>query len=275
MFNDIENTLLYNDLQACLIGDLNAHTSNVSEYVVIDNNILDVLNLQDDDKLPLNSLHILEECNIPAIRCSQDKHTIDKYGNRLLDLCRSLELFFVNGRVGTDRGIDQPTCNNSNSVIDYALISPTLFRSVIDFNVLTFDPILSDIHKHICLHLCTNIVNNSNLTEDTDIDNELNSSDIVITHVGESKDYHIVITREGESVVKPRWCGDRIPVFKDSLDLSVYLFRRKTLYCAFTDYRKAFDSVYSILLWQKLLRTSIDGNKLIAIQNMYKNAVLC
>ena len=39
-------------------------TGNVSEYVVIDNNILDVLNLQDDDKLPLNSLHILEECNI-------------------------------------------------------------------------------------------------------------------------------------------------------------------------------------------------------------------
>jgi hypothetical protein len=50
---------------------------------------------------------------------------------------------------------------------------------------------------------------------------------------------------------------------------------RKSLYCTFTDYRKAFDSVYSILLWQKLLRTSIDGNKLIAIQNMYKNAVLC
>ena len=64
-------------------------TGNVSEYVVIDNNILDVLNLQDDDKLPLNSLHILEECNIPTIRCSQDKHKIDKYGNRLLDLCRS------------------------------------------------------------------------------------------------------------------------------------------------------------------------------------------
>lgn len=150
MFNDIENTLLDNDLQACLIGDFNAHTGNVSEYVVIDNNILDVLNLQDDDKLPLNSLHILEECNISTIRCSQDKHKIDKYGNRLLDLCRSLELFFVNGRVGTDCGIGQPTCNNSNSMIDYALISPTLFRSVIDFNVLTFDPILSDIHKPIC-----------------------------------------------------------------------------------------------------------------------------
>jgi hypothetical protein len=28
----IENTLLDNDLQACLIGDFNAHTGNVSEY---------------------------------------------------------------------------------------------------------------------------------------------------------------------------------------------------------------------------------------------------
>jgi hypothetical protein len=53
-------------------------------------------------------------------------------------------------------------------------------------------------------------VNNSNLTEDTDIDNELNSSDIVMTHVGESKDSHIVITRKGETVVKPRWCAVNI-----------------------------------------------------------------
>jgi hypothetical protein len=43
-------------------------------------------------------------------------------------------------------------------------------------------------------------VNNSNLTENTDIGNELNSSDIVMTHVGESKDSHIVITRKGEAV---------------------------------------------------------------------------
>jgi hypothetical protein len=34
-------------------------------------------------------------------------------------------------------------------------------------------------------------------------------------------------------------------------------YRRKTLYCAFIDYRKACDSVDRILLWQKLLRTSI------------------
>jgi hypothetical protein len=39
MFNDIENTLLDNDLQACLIGDFNAHTGHVSAYVVIDNSM--------------------------------------------------------------------------------------------------------------------------------------------------------------------------------------------------------------------------------------------
>ena len=49
----------------------------------------------------------------------------------------------------------------------------------------------------------------------------------------------------------------------------------KKLYCAFIDYRKAFDSVDRILLWQKLLRTSIDGNMLVIIQNMYKNAKSC
>jgi hypothetical protein len=54
----------------------------VSEYVVIDNNILDVLNLQDDDKLPLNSLHILEECNIPIIRCN----TMTRISKRVINM---------------------------------------------------------------------------------------------------------------------------------------------------------------------------------------------
>jgi hypothetical protein len=46
-------------------------------------------------------------------------------------------------------------------------------------------------------------------------------------------------------------------------------------HCAFIYYRKAFDSVDRILLWQKLLRTSIDGNMLVIIQNMHKNAKSC
>ena len=57
--------------------------------------------------------------------------------------------------------------------------------------------------------------------------------------------------------------------------IDLYLFRKRELYCAFIDYRKAFDSVNRILLWQKLLRTGIDGKILIVIQNLYKNAKSC
>ncbi|CAC5413866.1 unnamed protein product [Mytilus coruscus] len=127
-----------------------------------------------------------------VVRDSQDKFKVDKYGKRLLELCRSLELFLANGRVGSDRGIGHSTCNYS--VIDYAIVSPTLFRAVTDFNVLPFDPVPSDVHNHICLQLFSNIasVNNLNVSVDLDITN----------------DSDIVIACEGESIVKPRWASD-------------------------------------------------------------------
>ena len=50
--------------------------------------------------------------------------------------------------------------------------------------------------------------------------------------------------------------------------INLYLFNRRTkLYCAFVDYNKAFDSVNRVLLWQKLLRSGIDGKILIVLQN--------
>lgn len=73
----------------------------------------------------------------------------------------------MNGRCGSDRGIYHTTCNNS--VIGYVIVSPELFRSVIDFNVLTFDPIISYVHKPVCLHLCSNIRPNNCTISDTDI----------------------------------------------------------------------------------------------------------
>ena len=149
MFSEIENFLLNIDCDYCLLGDFNSHTGNVKEYTEIDGNILDFCHVPDEERLLLNNLHILDECNVPYLRYSQDKHKIDKYGQRLLDLCKSLGLFFVNGRVGSDRCIGNLTCNNS--VIDYVLVTPSMFRAITDFNVLHYDPILSDIHKPVCL----------------------------------------------------------------------------------------------------------------------------
>ena len=33
----------------------------------------------------LNNFHILEECNVPYIRYSLDKHKVDRYGQNLLE----------------------------------------------------------------------------------------------------------------------------------------------------------------------------------------------
>ena len=60
---------------------------------------------------------------------------------------------------------------------------------------------------------------------------------------------------------------DHIFNLKCSVDL--YLHRNKHLFCAFIDYRKAFDSVNRLALWQKLLQQNINGKMLKIIYSMY------
>ena len=57
--------------------------------------------------------------------------------------------------------------------------------------------------------------------------------------------------------------------------IDLYLFRGKKLFCAFIDYRKAFDSVNRTHLWQKLLNHHIDGKMFKTIHNLYDNAKSC
>ena len=54
--------------------------------------------------------------------------------------------------------------------------------------------------------------------------------------------------------------------------VDLYLSQKKKIYCAFIDYKKAFDSVKRHLLWSKLLKNYINGKILKVIQNMYENA---
>ena len=50
---------------------------------------------------------------------------------------------------------------------------------------------------------------------------------------------------------------------------------KKKLFCAFIDYKKAFDSVQRGLLWGKLLNSGVNGKVLHAIRDMYAKAKSC
>ena len=73
--------------------------------------------------------------------------------------------------------------------------------------------------------------------------------------------------REGYSTV------DHIFTIHTIID--IFLANKKRLYCAFIDYRKAFDTVDRTSLWSKLINLNITGNILTVVKNMYEGAKSC
>ena len=57
--------------------------------------------------------------------------------------------------------------------------------------------------------------------------------------------------------------------------IDFYLSKGKKLFCAFIDYKKAFDSVNRTALWHKLLDNNIDGKCIKIIHSMYNIAKSC
>ena len=57
--------------------------------------------------------------------------------------------------------------------------------------------------------------------------------------------------------------------------IDLYLRRGKRLYIAFIDYRKAFDFVDRVSLWDKMIAMGINGNFLHIIYNLYEKAKSC
>ena len=51
--------------------------------------------------------------------------------------------------------------------------------------------------------------------------------------------------------------------------------KKKKLFCAFVDFSKAFDSVWRVGLWNKLLQTEINGKFFQVIYNLYQNIKSC
>ena len=52
-------------------------------------------------------------------------------------------------------------------------------------------------------------------------------------------------------------------------------FEKKKLFCSFIDFSKAFDSVWRVGLWRKLLREDVNGDFFRVIYNIYNNIKSC
>ena len=64
-------------------------------------------------------------------------------------------------------------------------------------------------------------------------------------------------------------------IFSLNAIIEIMKHRKKKLFCCFVDFSSAFDSVWRVGLWQKVLKTHINGKVLRVIYNMYYDIKSC
>jgi hypothetical protein len=103
-----------------LIGDYNAKISDLIDFLIPNENLLEILDIADDDELlkEFYDYESLLRCGVPLQRYTQDKSRPNKFGRRLLELCQNCSLYIANSRIYKDKGIDKCTCKGS-TVGDY------------------------------------------------------------------------------------------------------------------------------------------------------------
>ncbi len=123
-----------------LIGDINARTGILEDYVSCD---YDIVN---EEMLPLelcdimNDVDELQAYGIPIHRCNEDKGRVNSHGYKLLDFCKNNNLHILNSRIGEDIGIGRVTCKGV-SVVDYAIAGAVICQTVASFKVHEFEPL--------------------------------------------------------------------------------------------------------------------------------------
>jgi hypothetical protein len=134
VLDDISRDILtYSKLRSIVLsGDLNARTGIKEDFILNDDN--SHVHLQQDYE-PDHSM---------LTRGNQDI-TISPRGNALLELCTEGRLRILNGRTLGDC-IGKYTCHNSlgSSVVDYCIVSESVYKDVLYFKVHDFDATLSD-----------------------------------------------------------------------------------------------------------------------------------
>lgn len=150
-FEELENELdtlsKVEKLYVALIGDFNAKTSSLPDYVIPDESIVSLFDLDyDADILAyLYDFQELTQNNISLQRVSKCACRPNNYGNRLLEMCKKNNIYIANSRIGLDKDKGEKTCNDS-SVVDYLIVSSKVFPFIPTFEICDFLPLYSDCH---------------------------------------------------------------------------------------------------------------------------------
>ncbi len=151
-FIELEDYLTnYYNLPVLLLGDFNARTAVINDFLVDDEYNVAIHDDEVDLNLRKSNLELLQEYGCPLDRFSMDKKT-NNYGSELINLCQNAGLLITNGRIGKDASIGKFTCKDS-SVVDYCLASYQVLPSILHFEVKDFNECFSDIHCAIQVHL--------------------------------------------------------------------------------------------------------------------------
>lgn len=105
--NEMVNLLKESKMHYALVGDFNAKTGTLKDFIVPDESILDLFHLDTDDDIIsyMEDYKNLQSYDIPLDRITQCTCQPNSYGFKLLNLCKKLNLYIANSRVGFDRGI--------------------------------------------------------------------------------------------------------------------------------------------------------------------------
>ena len=134
-----------------LCGDWNSRTSTLNDYIPVDYFMSDHFGnfdlMNENDEI----LDCLYNNNVPLSRQNPDK-TTNVYGYKMLEFCKNNNLFILNGRLGNDTTSSKFTCKD-RSCIDYFVSTAFVLDLVDFFSIGDFDPLLSDSHSPVTLHL--------------------------------------------------------------------------------------------------------------------------
>lgn len=148
-FLNLEDDLINfsNGIPTILMGDFNARTAGLSDYVEFDKKLIEQAHLEWCTDLEI-------DCISDKIkhRCSKDKG-VNNNGYKLIELCKNRNVYIVNGRCGKDASKGDLTCKQA-SLVDYVIASPSIFTNISEFEILKYEEMFSDVH--CAIHLVLN-----------------------------------------------------------------------------------------------------------------------